>query len=274
MSVKKFCFRCLASAVFGASGFAFFATAIVAGQDRPISPKLVICGGGSLPNTVFERFRLLAGPKPSLVVIPTASRRDFDLVEIQELWRSRGFENTQVLHSVDRKMTSLPEFVTPLETATAVWFGGGSQQRIADAYLDTAVEKALHKLLRRGGVIGGTSAGAAIQSRVMIASGKTEPNISTGFDLLHGAIVDQHFLKRNRIARLLSAVRADPRLIGFGIDEGTALVIQDDKATVLGASYVLRIESRGPTINLESFHSGDTVPLVNHTEHRAVDSRE
>ena len=142
---------------------AFLATAIAAGQDRPDEPKLVICGGGSLPQGVFERFRLLAGAQPRLVVIPTASSRDVDVVEIQNRWRSRGFEDTRILHSNDRQQASSPDFLMPLETATAVWFGGGSQQRIADAYLDTRVEKELHQLMRRGGVIGGTSAGAAIQ---------------------------------------------------------------------------------------------------------------
>ena len=252
----------LTTFVCAAFAFAFFATANAAGQDTPVSPRLVICGGGSLPKSIFEQFRRLAGPKPKLVVIPTASRYEFDVVESQKLWIARGFEDVHVLHDRDRDLASSPDFVAPLRTATAVWFGGGLQQRIADAYLDTLVEKELHRLLQRGGVIGGTSAGAAVQSRVMIASGKSEPRISTGFDLLRGAIVDQHFLKRNRIPRLMAAVQANPELVGVGIDEGTALIIEDGQATVLGESYVLRIESRRGNIYLDAFDNGETLPLA------------
>ena len=252
----------VAALVCAAFSFALLASGDVAGQEEPVSVNLVICGGGSLPARVLERFRILAGEQPKLVVIPTASSRTFDVAEVQELWKSRGFEETVVLHGSNDEATSASEFVAPLRTATAVWFGGGSQQRIADAYLNTMVEEELHRLLQRGGVVGGTSAGAAIQSRVMIASGRREPTISTGFDLLRGAIVDQHFLKRNRIPRLTAAVRANPSLVGVGIDEGTAVVVQDGQATVLGASYALLIEFRNGAIQMEAFGDGETLPLM------------
>ncbi len=241
----------------------FFSSALAEGQDNLVSPKLVICGGGALPQSIFDQFRKLAGPKPRLVVIPTASLREVDELETQKLWKARGFEETQILHSNDPKVVSSPDFVKPLKTATAVWFGGGQQQRIADAYLGTRVEKELNQFLQRGGVIGGTSAGAAIQSRVMIAGGKTEPSISKGLDLLRGSIIDQHFLKRNRIPRLFAAVRTNPGLIGFGIEEGTALIVNDGKASAIGASYVLRVESLNGKINLNAFGNGDSVPLAN-----------
>lgn len=231
------------------------------GQDGEVSPSLVLCGGGSLPDTVYQRFLELAGPNPVLVFVPTASSRDFDTEKVQKLWKMRGFSNVHILHSNDRDVASSSEFVAPLKTATAVWFGGGVQQRIADAYLNTVVEEELRQLLRRGGVIGGTSAGAAIQSRVMIAGGTSEPRISTGFDLLRNAIVDQHFLKRNRITRLLAAVRAHPKRIGFGIDEGTSLVVSDGQAGVVGKSFVLRVELIDGTIKFDAFSDGDSVPL-------------
>ena len=247
---------------------AFLSSAIAAGEDTSAvastgmpAPKLVLCGGGSLPKSIYEKFCSLSGPQPKLVVIPTASR-EIDVVRLRKLWVARGFADVRVLHNRDRQRASLPDFVAPLRTATAVWFGGGAQQRIADAYLDTLVEDELHRLLQRGGVIGGTSAGAAIQSRVMIASGKTEPVISTGFDLLRGTIVDQHFLKRNRIPRLMSAVRTNPQRIGIGIDEGTAVFVRDGKATVVGESYVLRIESRNGILSLDAFENGESLPLA------------
>jgi cyanophycinase len=231
------------------------------GQEDSLSPRLVVCGGGSLPDVVYERFRELAGPQPRLVVIPTASRRDPDMHEVQKLWNARGFDEVCVLHTSDRDVASSVEFVAPLKQATAVWFGGGLQRRIADAYVGTLVEQELHAVLQRGGVVGGTSAGAAIQSRVMIASGRGEPDISVGLDLLPGTIVDQHFLKRNRIPRLLSAVRAHPQRIGIGIDEGTALVLADGQAQVVGRSYVLRVASIDGELRIDAFGEGQTIPL-------------
>lgn len=226
------------------------------------APKLVICGGGSLPDSIYKRFRALAGAQPKLVYVPTASQRKVDEPSLRDLWRSRGFDDLTVLHSNDRAITSSEDFAKPLESATAVWFGGGSQQRIADAYLGTPVEVALRAVLDRGGVIGGSSAGAAIQSRVMIASGGREPKISKGMDLLSNAIVDQHFLQRNRIARLTSAVKQYPDRVGFGIDESTAIIVIGDQAEVIGRSYVIRIESTNDQIQIDSFGSGETLPLT------------
>lgn len=231
------------------------------GEETAASPRLVVCGGGSLPDVVYERFRELAGPQPRLVVIPTASARTADVDKVQTLWKARGFEDVCVLHTSDRDVADSVEFVAPLQQATAVWFGGGLQRRIADAYVGTLVEHELHALLQRGGVVGGTSAGAAIQSRVMIASGRGEPNISVGLDLLEGTIVDQHFLKRNRVPRLLSAVRAHPQRIGIGIDEGTALVVADGRAQVVGRLYVLRVASTEGQIRVDAFDEGQAVPL-------------
>ena len=79
-------------------------------NDQPLR-KLVVCGGGALPDVVFQRFRKLAGEQPRLVVIPTASRRNTVLKEVQKLWRSRGFQQVQVLHSDDRRVASSSEFV-------------------------------------------------------------------------------------------------------------------------------------------------------------------
>ncbi|WP_315854298.1 cyanophycinase [Stieleria maiorica] len=243
-----------------------FAPDLAFGEENPEIRKLVICGGGSLPDSVFDRFRELAEgvhpvKEPQLIVIPTASQRKIDLNATQELWSARGFSDVRVLHTTDPDVASTDEFVQPLKTASAVWFDGGSQQRIAEAYLETRVESELQRLLMRGGVIGGTSAGAAIQSRVMIIGGKTEPKISTGLGLLPEAIIDQHFLKRNRIARSIAALRQHPDLIGLGIDEGTALVVEGGATEVIGKSYVLRLEWADKTLKLDAFGNGATVPL-------------
>ena len=231
------------------------------GQDVQPAPKLFI-GGGALPETMYKEFRKLTGPDAKLVVIPTASKRDIDVEEIQKLWQSRGFQEVSILHTNDREVASSAEFTESLRTATAVWFSGGSQHRIADAYIGTPVEKELYQLLQRGGVIGGSSAGAAIQSRVMIRGGDSQPKISTGLDLLPGAIIDQHFLKRNRLSRLIAAIRTHPGLIGFGIDEGTAIVVCDNEYRIVGRSYVLRVELVEGAIKIDAFEDGDIVPLA------------
>jgi cyanophycinase len=128
------------------------------------------------------------------------------------------------------------------------------------------VEKELYQLVQRGGVIGGSSAGAAIQSRVMIRGGKGQPKISTGLELLQGAIIDQHFLKRNRLSRLLAAIRTHPKLIGFGIDEGTAIVVSDNKYRIVGKSYVIRVELVEGAIKIDAFEDGDVIPMADRSK--------
>ncbi len=230
-------------------------------QDGQHGPKLFI-GGGALSETMYVIFAMLAGSDAKLVVIPTASKNDPDVEKIQEVWHSRGIREVSVLHTNDRKVASSPGFTEPLKTATAVWFSGGSQQRIADAYIGTPVEEELYRLLERGGIIGGSSAGAAIMSRIMIKGGKSQPKISTGLDLMPGAIIDQHFLKRNRLSRLIAAVRTHPGLVGLGIDEDTAIVVYDNEYRIVGRSYVLRVELVEEAIKIDAFKAGDIMPLA------------
>ncbi len=228
--------------------------------------SLVICGGGSLPESVVTRFvELAGGAEGSLVVIPTASGKvrasDYDATVRR--WTERGMGAVSVLHAGDRTEADSSKFVQPLTTATAVWFGGGQQSRLAEIYLETAAEREIVELLGRGGVIGGTSAGAAIQSRVMIQSGNPVPTITTGLDLLPRAIIDQHFLHRNRFNRLLTAVRKHPDRVGVGIDEGTAVIFQRGVCRVLGESYVTVVGTTdgAPPISVQTFRAGQSFRL-------------
>ena len=238
---------------------------VVTAGDEP-NVRLLICGGGAMPERVYAKFREMSGERPQLVVIPTASDRRPDVAAISTLWKSRGFDAVSVLHATGRNLTEEDVAFKALTNADAVWFGGGSQQRIADAYLGTAVECELYRLKRRGVVIGGTSAGAAIQSRTMISGGKKTAVISTGFDLLPGAIIDQHFLKRNRVARLMGAIRMKPQLTGFGIDEGTALAVRDGVAHVIGRSFVLQVRMQDNKTEIEVFEEGDKILLPDVSE--------
>ena len=147
------------------------------------------------------------------------------------------------MHTDDRTVANSEEFVKAIQTATGVWFMGGRQWRIADAYLGTTTEKALWDLLDRGGVIGGSSAGATIQGSYL-ARGDTKTNTimmgdhEEGFGFLKRSAIDQHLLRRNRQFDLVEIMKAKPDLLGIGLDEGTAIVVQGDRFEVIGLSYV------------------------------------
>ena len=172
-----------------------------------IDGSLVIAGGGKLPDAITQQFiELGGGEKAKLVIVPTAGS-DADDPEkhdsILKPWREWKVESVTLVHTRDRATADSDEFLEPLRMATAVWFTGGSQTRIAEAYVGTKFEEALNAVLRNGGVVGGSSAGAAIQSRLMIASGNPISELKQGFDLLPGGVIDQHFLKLKRQPRLI-----------------------------------------------------------------------
>jgi cyanophycinase len=208
------------------------------------SGTLMICGGGSLSTKLMDHFIELGGGSNARIVIVTSASQiaDTDSRGRLSIWYDRlcgnGFSSLEILHTRSREQADDPEFSKSLESATAVWFIGGNQNYLSQTYLGTKTEERLHEVLNRGGVIGGTSAGAAIMSRYMIADGKTEPIMSTGFGFLPGTIVDQHFLKRNRQERLMRALELRPGTVGFGIDEGTALLVKGRLLEVIGDSDV------------------------------------
>lgn len=204
---------------------------------------LVICGGGLLPTEIREKFVELAGGKHAkLVIVPTANPRtdrdqNFDL--FLEPWLHYELSTIDVIHANSREEAGQANFSRILQEATGVWISGGNQSRLADRYLDTEVEAEIRAVRGRGGVVGGTSAGAAIMSRVMIADGFARPQIETGFDLFPDAIIDQHFSQRNRWQRLVAAMKTNPHRVGVGIDEQTALVVLGRRAEVMGRGKVL-----------------------------------
>lgn len=207
---------------------------------------LLIVGGGVTPPAVEKRLvQLAGGRKARIVVIPTAQAIEgkVDIERLAQPWRALGVASVTVLHAKDREEADDPSFAAPLAEATGVWICGGNQSRLARAYLDTEVEHQLQALVERGGVIGGTSAGAAIMTKVMILHGFGQGDVSVGrgFDLLPDAVVDQHFLQRSRVQRLVAVLEQNPGLIGFGIDAKTALEFHAGRIRVLGDSYVMAI---------------------------------
>jgi len=202
---------------------------------------LLLCGGGPLPEALLDKFfELGQAQRGSLVIIPSASTfADRDFSYAAEQWKTFPWANIKVLHARSRQEVERnADFVKPLEEATAVWISGGDQRRLAERYLGTPVEAALKSVVTRGGIVGGTSAGSAIASRVMISGGRQQPVIANGLELLPGAIIDQHFSQRKRYERLASAVQQYPDRVGIGIDESTGLVVSRRQARVLGAGAV------------------------------------
>lgn len=206
----------------------------------------MLAGGGKLPPAIFARFLELAGGAPAKVVlVPTASETadsDDENADTLRLYHERlpGAEIT-LLHTRDRAIADTESFCAPLRAANGVWFTGGAQDRLAAAYLGTRFESEVMAVLARGGVVGGTSAGTAIQTRTMIQEGRDPPVMATGFDCVPGAISDQHFLKRHRLPRLLQALGMRPGHFGLGVDEGTAAVVRGDELEVVGASKVVLV---------------------------------
>jgi cyanophycinase len=225
--------------------------------------SLVIVGGGRIPNRIRDRFMTLAGEKTAnLVIIPTASESADRKEEEQgylEPWRHYSPASLTLLHTRSRAMADEPAFVKPLADATAVWLDGGDQTKLVAAYRGTAVERELRSLLKRGGVIGGTSAGAAVMSDVMIEGGNPKPAVGRGFGFIANAVVDQHFLKRNRMNRLLEVLATRPNLIGIGVDEETAFVLEGETWSVVGRSYVIacEVDKTGKPLRFATLSDGD-----------------
>ncbi len=212
----------------------------------PTSGSLVIVGGGLTPQIAQRFIQLAGGPDASIIVIPTALGGDSAVASGQSFARQLagyGAKNVSVLHTRDREEANSDSFVQPITEAGGVWFGGGRQWRLVDAYLGTKTEQALWGVLQRGGVIGGSSAGATIQGSYLVR-GDSKTNVimmgdhEQGFGYLKNTAIDQHVLKRNRQFDMIEVIRAKPELLGIGIDEDTAIVVQGDEFEVIGRSYV------------------------------------
>ena len=227
---------------------------------------LIIAGGGNLPPAIECKFRELAGGnKARLVIIPSYHPTALEEQKILKEWKQFRAASVDVLYAKTRDEADTESFVSKIRNATGVWFTGGQQNVPASLYPGSATESELWNLLDRGGVIGGTSAGAAIMSRIMISEGKKEATICQGLDLMRGSVIDQHFMQRNRLTRLRGVLDQHPHAIGIGIDEGTALIVHvnSGQLSVIGKSYVMLwapSEQASPQ-RAEFLKSGDTYCL-------------
>ncbi|MSR57163.1 MAG: cyanophycinase [Planctomycetaceae bacterium] len=204
-----------------------------------VSGTLFICGGGRMPDAALQRFIDYAGGSSAHVVVITTASETADSAEVEpriDFWRRARMGEMTVLHTRSRETANDPDFCKPFENATGVWFIGGHQHRLIDTYRGTKVEQAIRGVLERGGVVGGTSAGAAVMSPIMIKGGNPQAEVGEGFGFLPGTVIDQHFLKRKRQDRLLHVLAIYPKLVGVGIDEGAVVVVRGRRLSVIKES--------------------------------------
>ena len=218
----------------------------------PAKGTLVLVGGGDDRGTgIMETFINRAGGLGAkIVIVPTAEGnrtaegevKVYKEEDVLRGWRNLGLANVRMLHTHDPKVADTEEFVKPLRDADGVWFGGGRHWHFVDSYANTLTEREFHKVLERGGVIGGSSSGASIQGEYLVRGAIAGPDIvmppepehQRGFDFLRRTAVDQHINTRNRWDDLTEVVRKFPNLLGIGLSEGTAIIVNGDKFEVWG----------------------------------------
>lgn len=218
----------------------------------PAKGTLLIVGGNmSNDFGVPQRFITLAGgPTKTFVIVPTnGGNREkdgtptrYDADKVLAPWRARGLTNVTMLHTWDAKVADTEAFAAPLRDADAVWFDGGRQWNMVDSYMGTRTLQAFRGVLERGGVIGGTSAGATIQGDYLVRGDTKgpdivmtdEPNHQHGFALLRRVAIDQHINTRNRWDDLVPVIRRFPEYLGLGLSEDTAIVVTGDRFEVIG----------------------------------------
>jgi cyanophycinase len=219
----------------------------------PAKGTLLIVGGGRLTGSgINEKFiELAGGAGKKFVIVPTAGGNrnargevvTYDEQRIVAPWLELGLKNVRMLHTHDPKVADTEEFAKVLRDADAVWFNGGRQWNIVDSYANTLTYREFHKVLERGGVIGGSSAGATIQGDYLVrgaVSGSDvmmtpEPHHERAFKFLRRTAIDQHINARNRWDDLIPVIKKWPELLGIGLSETTAIIVRGDRFEVMGA---------------------------------------
>ena len=253
---------------------------------------LVIIGGGTRPAVIMNLIaRLAGGAAGTMLVFPQASELPDTGARLEAEFKALGLGRVVVI-AADHAAADTDAVVQQTEGATGVYFGGGDQGRITAALHGTKLEQRLHAMYRSGAVIAGTSAGAAVMSRVMITGDERRPlakdaawqtiesdNVVTapGLGFLDDVIVDQHFARRRRHNRLISLVLEQPKLLGIAIDEETATWMKPDRTfEVVGNGPVIVVDGaqaktqrdaaghglRGADLRMHVLRSGDQFDLA------------
>ncbi|MEM9381367.1 MAG: cyanophycinase [Planctomycetota bacterium] len=209
---------------------------------------VVAVGGGGTPDAAVREVMRLAGDGATVAVVPFASSREDRGVGSVEMWEEAGARAVLVAQDAARAREALG-------AADVIWMGGGDQDRLLDALEELDIVGLIRERNAGGAVVGGTSAGAAVLGRVSIA-GRPDPDAYVrgamegrpGLDLVRDAIVDQHFRERTREGRLLTAVLDAGGLLGLGVSERTAAVIEGEAMRVLGEGVIVAFDARAAEV--------------------------
>lgn len=241
---------------------------------------LFIIGGGERPDSLMTQFMELGGGKQAkILIVPFASGDQQDAGSYQqEQFVRLGCASANYITCTKRQV-DLPENLDKLEGVTAVFFSGGDQNVLTDYLQGTKFLEKIKAIHKNGGVIGGTSAGAAVMSKIMLTG--DEQNVpdahngdfkyikqgtvdtAEGFGFVTTAIIDQHFIIRKRQNRLISLVLANPELKGIGIDEATAIIVKTDGSyRVAGQSQVMVFEADGkPEVTSDGYYRAKNIKM-------------
>jgi cyanophycinase len=252
----------------------------------PPRGTVIVVGGGAMGPEIYSRFiEAAGGPNALIIDVPAAGG---DSVYRQDApgtrgWKQNGAKNIYVYHTTDRKLADSDSFVAILKQAGGVWFEGGRQFHIVDDYAGTKTEQAFRDVLARGGVIGGSSAGASILGDFLVRGAPSNnnfimdyPGYEKGFAYLRGVGIDQHVVARERLPDLADSIMSKyPDMLAISEDEGTAWIVRGDTATIVGRNKAFVYGGKDPTDPDKPFvtlHPGDRFNLATrHVMHRAVD---
>ncbi|NJO41397.1 MAG: cyanophycinase [Cyanobacteria bacterium CRU_2_1] len=238
--------------------------------------QLVIIGGAEDKEgeckILREFIRRSGGLQARLVVMTVATGLPGEVGEQYiKVFERLGAGEVRVVDTARREDASDPKALEAIDQATGVFFTGGNQARITEYLKDTDLDAALHRRFAEGLVIAGTSAGAAMMPDEMIVEGESETNprvevvhMDRGMGFLPGVVVDQHFAQRGRLGRLLSAVAQQPVVLGFGIDEDTAIAVNGNEIEVIGEGAITVIDVANIThSNLSELLRDEPLALCN-----------
>ncbi len=242
-------------------------------QEFENKGHLMIIGGGERTAEIMQATVALAGGADAkIVIIPQASGEPLETALYQQEDILTYGAGEVIYLMLDSANVDSSHHIESIRNATAIFFSGGDQSRLTRLLLGTKLLDETKALYKRGGLISGTSAGAAIQSELMITGEELinqdedrpyntiAPNnieVVQGFGFLTEAVIDQHHIKRRRNNRVLSVVLEHPELLGVGIDESTAILVNPDRTfTVLGDATVIVYDARNASnIRLDKFNN-------------------
>ena len=229
-------------------------------KTRPTRAKkgtLVIIGGHEDKENecvILKEVATLLG-NGKLVISTVASQEPAEYFEAyQKAFKALNSSELVELYVADRNESLDPEKLKVLDKAAGVYFTGGDQLRISSQIGDTPFEVRVKEIYEHGGVIAGTSAGASAMAEVMLVRGTSgesykigDLHLSPGLGLIPNVIIDQHFAERGRIGRLMGAIALNPRILGIGIDEDTAIIVRGGKFSVIGSGAVYIVDGSAVT---------------------------